>query len=298
MEFPFGTNPRGFPFGHGHGHGHQDLPPRSRTATEKHNVVRIPITGHDEEEAGKMKQQRQKKPATARPSNLLRAAAAVMIQRLWRGFLARKSVRVLSRISAEVGEVERTIRAREGAIQRDPKERQRADEMLMAVLLRLDNVRWARDYRKKVIRRVISLQDLVDSIAARPLEEPEMVHAFDLLDMREMMEKMIAENERLERLAVALRERSTQHCELMTGLVDRVEHLEQQMQRMEMEESHANSAPSEIAEERCTFVLSSCSSHLLQPHFNHSLASILLSSLSMLAYDYQQFPFTQLHIKK
>ncbi|URE29698.1 BAG domain [Musa troglodytarum] len=273
MEFPFGTNPRGFPFGH----GHQDLPPRSRTATEKHNVVRIPITGPDGEEAGKMKQRRrQKKPATARPSNLLRTAAAVMIQRLWRGFSARKSVRALSRISAEVGEVERTIRAREGAIRRDPRERQRADEMLMAVLLRLDNVRWARDYRKKVIRRVISLQDLVDSIAARTLEEPEMVHAFDLLDLREKMAKMIAENERLERLVVALRERSTEHCQLMTGLVDRVEHLEQEMQRMEMEESHANSAPSEMAEERCTFVLSSCSSHLLQPHFNHSLASIFL----------------------
>ncbi|RWW64168.1 hypothetical protein BHE74_00028606, partial [Ensete ventricosum] len=220
MEFPFGTNPRGFPFGTNprgfpFGRRHHDLPPRSRTASEEHNVVRIPVTDPDEEEAGKMKQQWQKKPVTAGPSNLLRTVVALMIQRFWRGFLARKSVRSLSRISAEVGEVERTIRAREAAIRRDPKERQRADEMLMAVLLRLDNVRWARGYRKKVIRPVISLQDLVDS-AAQTLEEPEIVHVFDLLDLREKMDKMIAQNERLERLVVALRERSTQHCERST----------------------------------------------------------------------------------
>ncbi|KAJ6790877.1 uncharacterized protein M6B38_248020 [Iris pallida] len=38
--------------------------------------------------------------------------------------------------------------------------------MLMALLLRLDSVRGVREYRKKVIRRVILLQETVDSLSA------------------------------------------------------------------------------------------------------------------------------------
>ncbi|KAJ8493814.1 hypothetical protein OPV22_015535 [Ensete ventricosum] len=40
--------------------------------------------------------------------------------------------------------------------------------MLMALLLRLDSVRRVGEYRKKVIRRVISLQEFLDSFPAQP----------------------------------------------------------------------------------------------------------------------------------
>ncbi|KAJ8483706.1 hypothetical protein OPV22_016191 [Ensete ventricosum] len=56
----------------------------------------------------------------------------------------------------------------------EPKERLRVSEMLMALLFRLDSVRGVREYRKKVIRRVISFQEFLDSVSGQTqtLESP------------------------------------------------------------------------------------------------------------------------------
>nr|XP_010929584.1 calponin homology domain-containing protein DDB_G0272472 [Elaeis guineensis] len=140
--------------------------PRPRPPAAKSRVVSIPVQFVRSEEEEKTA----KKPAAAaavqQPAEVDRAGAAVKVQKVFRGFLVRKNVRLVHKVAAEVDEIERKIRAEEEVIRRDEKERLRVNEMLMALLLRLDSVRGVRDYRKKVIRKVISLQDAVDSIAA------------------------------------------------------------------------------------------------------------------------------------
>ncbi|KAJ6853156.1 uncharacterized protein M6B38_251445 [Iris pallida] len=93
-------------------------------------------------------------------------SAAVRIQKLVRGFLVRKKVEVVRRMEGEVKEIERRIEGDLDLLLREEKERIRINEMLMALLLRLDSVRGARDYRKKVIRQAISMQETVDSLSS------------------------------------------------------------------------------------------------------------------------------------
>lgn len=140
--------------------------PRPRPPAAKPRVVSIPVHFVGSEKEAKTA----KKPAAAAarlPAEVDRVEAAVKVQKVFRGFLVRKNVRVVRRVAAEVDEIEMKIRAEEEVIRSDGKERLRVSEMLMALLLRLDSVRGVRDYRKKVIRRVISLQEAVDSIAAK-----------------------------------------------------------------------------------------------------------------------------------
>ncbi|CAL9190004.1 unnamed protein product [Musa hybrid cultivar] len=110
------------------------------------------------------------KPARAPPSEAVRSSAAVAIQRIFRGYMVRKNVRVVSRIATEVEEIERRVCSEMERLRVDPKERLLVGEMLMALLLRLDSVRGVREYRKKTIRRVIALQEALDSISAQTLE--------------------------------------------------------------------------------------------------------------------------------
>ncbi|KAG1370162.1 calponin domain-containing protein [Cocos nucifera] len=160
MESPFFASRRN-PTRHGY------VPqPRPRPPAVKPRVVSIPVRFVRSEEEEKTA----KKPAAAaaarQPAEVDRAGAAVKVQKVFRGFLVRKNVRVVHKVAAEVDEIERKIRAEEEVVRRDEKARLRVNEMLMALLLRLDSVRGVRDYRKKVIRKVISLQDALDSIAA------------------------------------------------------------------------------------------------------------------------------------
>ncbi|CAL9146754.1 unnamed protein product [Musa hybrid cultivar] len=110
------------------------------------------------------------KPARAPPSEAVRSSAAVAIQRFFRGHMVRKNVRVVSRIATEVEEIERRVCSEMERLRVDPKERLLVGEMLMALLFRLDSVRGVREYRKKTIRRVIALQEALDSISAQTLE--------------------------------------------------------------------------------------------------------------------------------
>nr|XP_009404106.1 PREDICTED: uncharacterized protein LOC103987503 [Musa acuminata subsp. malaccensis] len=115
------------------------------------------------------------KPARAPPSEAVRSSAAVAIQRIFRGHMVRKNVRVVSRIATEVEEIERRVCSEMERLRVDPKELLLVGEMLMALLLRLDSVRGVREYRKKTIRRVIALQEALDSISAQTLESSDPI---------------------------------------------------------------------------------------------------------------------------
>ncbi|XP_072981704.1 uncharacterized protein [Typha angustifolia] len=93
-------------------------------------------------------------------------AAAVMVQKVFRGFLVRKNVEFVRKLAAEADNIESVIAASAATIWYDAKERVCVGEMLMGLLLLLDSARGVRELRKKVIRKVIALQEIVDSISA------------------------------------------------------------------------------------------------------------------------------------
>ncbi|XP_068665028.1 BAG family molecular chaperone regulator 5, mitochondrial-like [Aristolochia californica] len=98
-----------------------------------------------------------------------RSAAAVKIQKVFRGFLVKTAVKKVLRIAAEVAEIERRVARKETVemVRREEKERLRLNEMLMSLLFRLDSISGfdsgVRDCRKTVIKRVIALQERLDA---------------------------------------------------------------------------------------------------------------------------------------
>ncbi|CAA7387691.1 unnamed protein product [Spirodela intermedia] len=145
-------------------------------------VVSIPVhfIGSDE------KEKRQKTPPAAaaaaaadgRPrAGITMLAAAMRIQKACRGFLVRKNMKVLRQLEVEVEIVEKEVKGSEDRLGADAKERIRVSEALMSLLFRLDSVRGVRDYRRRVIRRAIAIQEAVDAIATADTkgEEEEVV---------------------------------------------------------------------------------------------------------------------------
>lgn len=145
-------------------------------------VVSIPVhfVGSDE------KKTRQKAPSAATAAaavdrraraRITMPAAALRIQKACRGFLVRKNMKVVRQLEAEVEIVEREVKGSEDRLRADPKERIRVSEALMSLLFRLDSVRGVRDYRRRVIRRAIAMQEAVDAMvaAANAGAEEEMV---------------------------------------------------------------------------------------------------------------------------
>ncbi|KAI3497604.1 hypothetical protein L1887_33014 [Cichorium endivia] len=102
---------------------------------------------------------------------MLKDSAAIKIQKVFKGFMVRKSVKKVASIRNEVSEIERRINDIEvvDLIRRDAKERLRVNETLMSLLFKLDSIRGVdcsvRDLRKAVTRKAIALQEKVDSIA-------------------------------------------------------------------------------------------------------------------------------------
>ncbi|KAI3799228.1 hypothetical protein L1987_34518 [Smallanthus sonchifolius] len=111
--------------------------------------------------------------------SMLKDSAAIKIQKVFRGFVVRKSVRQIASIRKEVTEIERRIDAIEAVnlIRSDAKERLRVNETLMSLLFKLDSIRGVdcgvRDLRKAVTRKTIALQEKVDSIAQQTLDSPD-----------------------------------------------------------------------------------------------------------------------------
>lgn len=84
----------------------------------------------------------------------------------------RKSVKKIASIRNEVNEIERRI-SKDEVVElmiKEPKERLRVNETLMALLFKLDSVRGVdsgvRDLRKAVIKKAIALQEMVDGFVS------------------------------------------------------------------------------------------------------------------------------------
>ncbi|KAM7503041.1 hypothetical protein LguiB_001945 [Lonicera macranthoides] len=104
-------------------------------------------------------------------------SAALRIQKVFRGFIVRKSIKRIMAIKKQVEEIERNALEKENMelIRKDAKERLRVNETLMALIFKLDSIRGLspgiRDCRKAVIKKAVSLQERVDFIAASPLDQ-------------------------------------------------------------------------------------------------------------------------------
>ncbi|KDP26850.1 hypothetical protein JCGZ_18008 [Jatropha curcas] len=123
-----------------------------------------------------------------------RADSATKIQKVFRGFLARKNVKKIAAVRKEVNEIEKRILMKETVdlIRIDSQERLKVNEMLMNLLFRLDSVRGVdsgvRECRRTVIKKAIRLQEMVDAIVASDhiaseadvAAEPEAVDREDL----------------------------------------------------------------------------------------------------------------------
>lgn len=105
-------------------------------------------------------------------SEKTRSDSALKIQKAFRGFRVRKNVKKIMVIRRDVDEVEKKVEERETmeVIKKDAMERLKLNESLMALLLKLDSVRGVddgvRDFRKAVIRKVVMLQEKIDSVVA------------------------------------------------------------------------------------------------------------------------------------
>ncbi|KAG6422437.1 hypothetical protein SASPL_119009 [Salvia splendens] len=109
---------------------------------------------------------------SAGSERLDRTESAVKIQKVFRGFLGRKSLRKVKDVKIEVDEIEERLKSRETVelLKTDAKERLRMSERLMSLLLKLDSIGGVdlgvRACRKAVIRKAIGLQERIDAIVA------------------------------------------------------------------------------------------------------------------------------------
>ncbi|GJN04399.1 hypothetical protein PR202_ga21946 [Eleusine coracana subsp. coracana] len=94
--------------------------------------------------------------------------AAVRIQAAARALLARKAVRALRSVEREAEEIGEKVACEAETLRGDGRARIAVGEQLMKLLFRLDAVRGAREYRRKVTKRVLALQDAVDALEQRP----------------------------------------------------------------------------------------------------------------------------------
>ncbi|CAD6342039.1 unnamed protein product [Miscanthus lutarioriparius] len=98
--------------------------------------------------------------------------AAVRMQAAARGFLARKSVRAVREVQWEAEQVRVKMVSEAEALVADPRASVAVGKALMRMLLRLDAVRGAREYRRRVTKRVLALQDAVDALETKPAPAP------------------------------------------------------------------------------------------------------------------------------
>ncbi|KAM3223372.1 hypothetical protein ACQJBY_056996 [Aegilops geniculata] len=107
-------------------------------------------------------------PAVPRKPAPSAEEAAVRVQAAARGLLARRMVRAVRAVERQAEIVAARVAAEAEALCEDARARIGLGEELMRLLLRLDGVRGAREYRRRVTRRVLALQDAVDALEAAP----------------------------------------------------------------------------------------------------------------------------------
>ncbi|KAL3511475.1 hypothetical protein ACH5RR_030876 [Cinchona calisaya] len=106
-----------------------------------------------------------------------RSLSALKIQKVFRGFIVRKSMKKIMAIKKEVDEIEARVSRREEVelIKEEEKERLKVNEMLMALLFKLDSIpgvdSGVRDCRRTVIKKAIALQEKLDSISSSAAED-------------------------------------------------------------------------------------------------------------------------------
>lgn len=130
-----------------------------------------------------------------------RSGSAVKIQKVFRGFLVRKSLRKIKDINVQVDEIDERLKRSEVAdlVRMDAKERLRMNETLMALLLKLDSICGVdfgvRGCRKAVIKKAISLQERIDSIVATDSDGKENGEIINLESETDVNSKDSCENE-------------------------------------------------------------------------------------------------------
>ncbi|CAL4993597.1 unnamed protein product [Urochloa decumbens] len=149
--------------------------PRPRAAESPRPPVSIPVhfVGSDPEHERVTTARMPPSPAAAAAMVQRKRApsaeeAAVRVQAAARGFLARRSVRAVREVEREAAEFAGQVAREAAALCGDARARVAVGEALMRMLLRLDAVRGAREYRRKVTKRVLKLQDAVDALEAAP----------------------------------------------------------------------------------------------------------------------------------
>ncbi|XP_066333775.1 cilia- and flagella-associated protein 91-like [Miscanthus floridulus] len=143
--------------------------PRARKTRETKTSFSIPVHGPDSDNEPEPELKQKAPGARAKPVAPAMSAkeAVVRMQAAARGFLARKSVRAVREVAHEAEQVRKKMASEAEALVTDPRARVAVGEALMRMLLRLDAVRGARDYRRRVTKRVLVLQDAVDALETK-----------------------------------------------------------------------------------------------------------------------------------
>ncbi|CAD6253958.1 unnamed protein product [Miscanthus lutarioriparius] len=149
--------------------------PRPRVESSRSVSIPVRFVGSDPEP--ERRAARMPPPAAAVPRKRAPSAeaAAVRLQAAARGFMARKSVRAVREVEREAAEVAEKVARKAEALRGDGRARIAVGEALMKMLLRLDAVRGAREYRRRVTKRVLALQDAVDALEPKAAPDSEAV---------------------------------------------------------------------------------------------------------------------------
>ncbi|XP_050374754.1 BAG family molecular chaperone regulator 5, mitochondrial-like [Argentina anserina] len=164
--------------------------------------------------------------------------SALKIEKVFRGFLVRKSVSKIAGIKREVDEISKLVSKEMADFLRiDAKERLKVVETLMSLLLKLDAVKGVdsgvRDLRRAVIKKTIALQDRMEAYAAShqpPLTERKPCCSScesNKKNSEEILQKMVDENQRLVGIVMELVHRNEKQTQLLGSLSKRVEMLEE-----------------------------------------------------------------------
>ncbi|QCD77202.1 hypothetical protein DEO72_LG1g824 [Vigna unguiculata] len=105
------------------------------------------------------------------------SAAAATIQSAYRAHRIRALYRKIAAVDSEADRLQRLIQRQDtvDAVRTDHLEKLRMNEALMALLLKLDSVPGIdptiRDARRKVTRRIVGLQEILDSVSESQIDE-------------------------------------------------------------------------------------------------------------------------------
>lgn len=113
------------------------------------------------------------------PQTQTQAAAAVKIQSVHRARVIRNLYKQISSVDSEANRLQLLIQRQEtvDSIRNDEKEKLRINETLMGLLLKLDSVPGVdptvREARRKLSRRIVGLQEIVDGISEARIDGDE-----------------------------------------------------------------------------------------------------------------------------